>query len=271
MRSIAQKSDLSAEPVTDWPHAPERLRADWPCAAERFRAEWAEHERKWPSPAEESIDTSSDPPGSWRGTSGRYLDNEANAQVDERCDRIAEAEREVISPAMREVEACDQSRDLAGFEYRLKSPDRIKDKVASAMADKGRTPQDALALIPDAIRYTFRYEPDTFGQGVRRDIARVGECGFELLKLKNLWDAEFYKGVNSQWLDPRSGERFEVQFHTRSSFEAKQLTHAAYERLRAGQADPTQEEELDSFQSRVSAAIPIPKAIDGIRDYPERY
>ena len=30
---------------------------------------------------------------------------------------------------------------------------------------------------------------------------------------------------------------FEVQFHTRISFEAKQLTHGAYERLRSQQAD----------------------------------
>ena len=32
--------------------------------------------------------------------------------------------------------------------------------------------------------------------------------------------------------EPETGQRFEVQFHTRASFEAKQLTHAAYERLR---------------------------------------
>ena len=38
-----------------------------------------------------------------------------------------------------------------------------------------------------------------------------------------------YKGINSQWIDPESGQRFEVQFHTRISFEAKQLTHDAYE------------------------------------------
>ena len=41
-----------------------------------------------------------------------------------------------------------------------------------------------------------------------------------------------YKGINSQWIEPDSGQRFEVQFHTRISFEAKQLTHPAYERLR---------------------------------------
>ena len=41
-----------------------------------------------------------------------------------------------------------------------------------------------------------------------------------------------YKGINSQWIEPDTGQRFEVQFHTGISFEAKQLTHTAYEQLR---------------------------------------
>ena len=31
-------------------------------------------------------------------------------------------------------------------------------------------------------------------------------------------------------MEPETGQRFEVQFHTRISFEAKQLTHDAYKR-----------------------------------------
>ncbi len=41
-----------------------------------------------------------------------------------------------------------------------------------------------------------------------------------------------YRGINSQWRDSQTGHRFEVQFHTVPSFEAKQVTHGAYERLR---------------------------------------
>ena len=38
--------------------------------------------------------------------------------------------------------------------------------------------------------------------------------GFELIKLKNLWAKEQYKGINSQWRVPETGLRFEMQFHT---------------------------------------------------------
>ena len=61
-----------------------------------------------------------------------------------------------------------------------------------------------------------------------------------------------------------------MQFHTRISFEAKQLTHSAYERLRTGQPDKFEQMVLEAFQKKVIAEVPIPSGADGIPDYPER-
>ena len=87
----------------------------------------------------------------------------------------------------------------------------------------------------------------------------------------NTWTSEQYKGINTQWLEPRSGVRFEVQFHTQASFEAKELTHQAYERIRTV-TEPTPETEretaeLKRFQSRANAKIPIPPDVSVIEDY----
>ena len=87
--------------------------------------------------------------------------------------------------------------------------------------------------------------------------------GFELQKLKNSWSNEEYKGINSQWIEPDSGQRFEVQFHTRISFEAKQLTHDAYEATRTNQVDEfeelvwklSRESHLRTYQSRPARLI----------------
>jgi hypothetical protein len=49
-----------------------------------------------------------------------------------------------------------------------------------------------------------------------------------------------------------------VQFHTAISFEAKQLTHGAYERLRSADITDEEELELEDYQRRVTAAIPWP-------------
>jgi hypothetical protein len=91
--------------------------------------------------------------------------------------------------------------------------------------------------------------------------------GFELLKIKNSWSGDQYKGVNSQWIEVDSGQRFEVQFHTRISYEAKQLTHDAYDRIRSHQADKFEQIVLEAFQKKVSDDVPTPPGAVDIPDY----
>jgi hypothetical protein len=88
--------------------------------------------------------------------------------------------------------------------------------------------------------------------------------------LKNSWLNEQYKGIDSQWVDSATGQRLELQFHTRISFEAKQLTHGAYERIRTQQADEFEEMVLEAFPQKVTAEVPVPPGAVGIPDYPER-
>ena len=242
----------------------------WTEAAEQSRWMWNEYKRKWPPGERPPVDTSADPPGSWRADGDRFLSAAINKRVDAECGRVADRERDRISPAMRAVESQDPDRHLIGFDHRRKGRDRIKEKVAGRIEEKNRTPEEAVSLIPDAIRYTFQYKAARYAQGVWADMARLKERGFELIKCKNFWNDEQYKGINSQWIDPGSGQRFEVQFHTRISFEAKQLTHDAYERLRTKQADKFEELVLEAFQTKVTAQVPVPPGADSIPDYPER-
>ena len=72
-----------------------------------------------------------------------------------------------------------------------------------------------------------------------------------------------YKGINSQWRRPETGLRFEVQFHTEESLEAKELTHGAYERIR-GSATLAERAELKIFQRRVNAFLVTPEGTVGI-------
>jgi len=171
---------------------------------------------------------------------------------------------------MRALESQDPDRHLVGFEHRLKGRDRIKEKVIAFVNDLTISSDEAVSLVHDAIRYTFQYKETSYTRGVQTDIGRLKGQGFELEKLKNFWSDEQYKAINSQWIDPDSGQRFEVQFHTRISFEAKQLTHGAYERLRTQQADTFEELVLEAFQKKVTGEVPVPPGADGIPDYPER-
>jgi len=231
---------------------------------------WSEYQRKWPPAERSSADRSTDPSDSWRGDRGRSLDSADNSRVEAECDRIAKREEERISPAMRAVESQDPDRSLVGFERRLKDRDRIKEKVYDKMEEFSCSAEEAVSVVSDTIRYTFQYREARYTQGVWTDLERLKEKGFELHTLKNSWSNDQYKGINTQWIEPDTGQRFEVQFHTRISFEAKQLTHDAYERLRIKQADKFEQMVLEAFQKKVTADVPVPSGAADIPDYLER-
>ena len=239
----------------------------WTETANLARWMWGEYHRRWPPEERPQADRSTDPPGSWRSDSNRYLDSATNARIEAECARIVEREQETISPAMRDIESQDPGRHLAGFRHRLKEGDRIKEKVYDNLNEYSLSLNEAISFIPDAIRYTFQYEEAQYAQGVHGDIARLKDRGFMLDKLKNSWCDDQYKGINSQWIERGTGQRFEVQFHTRISLEAKQLTHDSYARLRTLQTDKFEEMVLEAFQRRVSTEVPIPPGAAEIPDY----
>ena len=242
----------------------------WGGTVKESRWMWAEYQRRWPLEKRAPVDRPANSEGSWRGNGNRSLDRVVNDRVEAECDRVAKREEEKISPTLRSIESQDPDRQLIGFDDRLKGRDRIKEKVHGTMKESDRSPEQAVSLVADAIRYTFEYREARYPQGVLADIARLKDQGFELDKLKNYWSDDQYKGINSQWIEPDTGQRFEVQFHTRISFEAKQLTHNAYERLRSRQADVFEELVLEAFQKKVSAEVPVPPGAESVSDYPER-
>ena len=262
----ARQKSVAAQRIT----AEEQAATDkWNEKVTESRWIWTEYQRKWPPSERVSSDQPADP-GTWRGEGNRVLERADNDQVEAACDRIADLERDKITPTMRAIESQDPDRHLVGLDKCLKGRDRIKEKVYDRMDEFDLSPEEATSSVSDTIRFTFQYREARYTQGVWADIGRLKDQGFELHKLRNDWSGEEYKGINSQWIEPTTGQRFEVQFHTRISFEAKQLTHDAYKRLRTHQVDEFEKMVLKAFQRKVSADVPIPLGAADVPDYPER-
>ena len=244
----------------------------WDATALELRQVWAEHETKWPSREDPEYEDTRAEPGAWRGNGDRHLDPEANAEVERGCTRIRDIGENIITPAMRSIESEDPDRHLIGLDHRLKGTERLKEKVARTLEEQpGLTPKQALSAVPDAIRFTLSYTDGQYTAGVTADFERLTACGCELAKpLKNSWESDQYKGINSQWREPATGQLFEVQFHTQASFEAKQLSHAAYERIRNPQTSDAELPELEDFQRKVCAKIPIPPGATDIAYLPRK-
>jgi hypothetical protein len=232
------KAGYSDRPPTD---------SDWNSAKTKFAEAWHRHENRWPHPEQKA--------------KRAELSSSVERDLTGGCDKIQAAEQELTSRLL-DIEAEQPDRTLVGLNFCVKGRERLLEKASEYLREMpGFTPTQALALVPDSLRYTFAYDSDSYSDGVRADIDRLKQSGFEMIKLKNFWDDKEYKGVNSQWRDTGTGQRFEMQFHTAVSFEAKQLTHEAYERIREP-ANITSRRELRALhrlQRDVTKAIPVPR------------
>ncbi|GAA1780975.1 hypothetical protein [Actinomadura chokoriensis] len=254
----------------------------WREHADSMRSKWAdlEAEQTPDEPPEESdegedpqgegtsedADLPGDEPGSWRGDGDQYLNYEENYSVDRSFSRLRDREIDVTDDLKtQEAEMVDVK--LVGLEYRLKGEDRFKEKVAEKLAAEFRkSPTEAADSISDGLRYTYQVPVDKYAQGYRQIADGLRDKGNEMVFCRNSWDAPEYKGVNTRWRTP-DGQLFEVQFHTPESFEAKQLTHKAYERQRNPLTSGQERVKLKAFQREVSAGIPVPAAVGDISDY----
>jgi hypothetical protein len=188
--------------------------------------------------------------------------------IDQGCAEVEKIETDTVTPAMLRIEAEDPTRRLTGFDNRLKGKDRLAEKVERWMtAQPGLQPDEAFRLAKDAIRYTFVYEEEKYTEGVYADCDRLESEGFEPVDRRNSWTDDQYKGINGRWRETASGHLFEVQFHTQDSYDAKQVTHAAYERIRDISTPPGEVRQLRARQREVCATIPIPSGATGIPDY----
>ena len=239
-------------------------------ALPELRDAWGKHEEKYPERSRPAPRTQ--PDGSWEADGSRRLSPGQNAEATRACADLRKEGKDVILPAMERIEAADPTRRLAGLDHMLKGEDRLKEKIADVLfVETNLTARQAADKVSDAVRFTFTYSQQRYAEGVLSDVERLRSAGFELIKLKNLWAEEQYKGINSQWRRPETGLRFEMQFHTPESLAAKELTHGAYERLRSTQVTRVERDELEDYQKRVNILIATPLGATEIEEFPRKH
>ena len=259
--------DLELPPEEPGPRAtPDGETRTWAEALPRLRARWEEHLRRWPPGEAEPADRAADEPGSWRGDAGQYLNAEENLVAGHALDRVREAEP-AVTRALRAVEAAVPGSRLAGLEHRLKGEARFKEKVAAELHAKPDRPLTNITDgVPDSLRYTFTLRPGTYSADYHRSAGILSEMGYELKLVRNYWQNDQYKGMNTRWI--ATGEQsIEIQFHTEDSFAAKQFTHTVYERLRNPVASDAERQDLYEFQSEATGLLQVPENADRIADY----
>jgi hypothetical protein len=222
----------------------------------RFQRAWADHVRKWPM---EHLSS---------GDATPKLSPEQHAKVKDNVVRIRESEKVLTESVKQAAQANGSGAWLEGLEHCLKGDDRTVQKVAEVLKRvPGKSVQEIVRELPDAIRYTFCLESGNYAAGYWDVKHRMEQQGHAMIYSKNHWrDDPEYKGINTRWVTP-DGQRFEVQFHTAESYHAKQeVTHRIYERLRSPLTPDDERRELRSFQREVCQWISIPEGATAIPD-----
>ena len=197
----------------------------------------------------------------WDGEGG-HLTPAENAAADSYLRGASQAEKSV-TPDMQRI-ADRSGGSLEGLDFRLKSEESLKRKLATELAEPDSPGVDhALANMKDSVRYTYQFDGQHYADGVASARAGLQDAGYQEIKFKNTWGEEGYQGINGAYRTPDGSGTIEVQFHTPESLETKMTGHDLYEERRLPETTPERVAELDRQMAEDFARVPRP---DGAAD-----
>jgi hypothetical protein len=163
--------------------------------------------------------------------------------------------------------AGDHGAELIGLDHRLKTEASLERKIGADMvaARPDTTARQVSDKIGDTVRYTAAFPPDQYAGGTQAMQGALAARGYTQVKHKNTWSPDSpYRGINQQWDSP-DGQRFELQFHTPTSFELKNgLQHKLYEEYRLPKTTPARRQQLDVEMKAAARALPMPPGALGV-------
>lgn len=213
--------------------------------------------------------TGNQPDGSWEGQNGQRLTPTENAQVQEFAANAIRAADNVTPRLDAAITRADPHATLVGLEDRVKFADSLKGKVSTQVMRDGLSVDEVLVDINDSVRYTVQAPAASYSRTVDSVMADMRSQGMELVRFKNTWGSDGYKGINTTWRDPSTGTLFELQFHTPESFHVKTVSHDIYERLRLPSLAQDVRDLLSAENAKVFAGLRAPDGAVEISHYPQ--
>lgn len=158
---------------------------------------------------------------------------------------------------------------LKGLEYRLKEDMSYVEKIKTTIIEKGITDKEAISKINDVVRYTSISEPNMLAFETKQIMEKLNQNGYKIVRVRNTWEDKInpYKGINTV-VQNEKGFKFELQFHTKESFDLKQdILHPLYEKERLPDTTPEEKLKLVKEMWFHSSKLKSPKDITSIENF----
>ncbi len=174
--------------------------------------------------------------------------------------KISKAEPKITSDMQRIA----GENQLAGLEFRKKTAESLARKITADSQVENISLAEAASKINDALRYTTIFDSDTFTEEYSKMKQKLIAEGYRVVKVKNTWLTNGpYKGVNT--VIEKDGTNFEMQYHTRESFDLKNgPLHELYEKRRLSSTTKAERHKLDAEMVKLSKTLKVPKNIERV-------
>lgn len=159
----------------------------------------------------------------------------------------------------------DNSGTMFGLAYRMKQNTSMAGKIAADSKEDGLPFEQCAAGIKDAVRYTAVFEDSSFTAGYKNVKASLISKGYEEVRCKNFWKmyesgTSCQKAVQCVYKN-KSGQMFELQFHTPRSLGAKEINHPLYEEQRAKTTSKGRAAALNDAMTKIGANVTNPAGV----------
>ena len=159
----------------------------------------------------------------------------------------------------------DNAGTMFGLAYRMKQNTSMAGKIAADSKEDGKSFEECAAGIKDAIRYTAVFETASFTAGYKNVKQSLLSQGYEEVRCKNFYKmyeagTSCQKAVQCVYKN-KSGQMFELQFHTPRSLGAKEINHPLYEEQRAKTTSKGRAAALNDAMTKIGANVPNPAGV----------
>ncbi|MBP1299731.1 shikimate kinase [Bradyrhizobium elkanii] len=196
---------------------------------------------------------------------------EATVRARREADR-ARGEDETIRKVVGDVVANLQQQhgirvNLPHDQHRLRTEQSLSDQLTGKSLSSGTASQ----LISNAVRHVFQIPDGAFTMGFRKAVLAFEEQGYTELSTTNWFRTRnpTYVGIKTVFATPE-GYRFEVEFHTPASYQAKLANHDTYKMLQRGSRgtmDQSRAEQLVQRARQIVNEVPVPDQATSIPNW----
>ena len=177
--------------------------------------------------------------------------------------KAVESEPLITSSVKAVAENC--GLETYGLKNRIKEKESYLRKIRAEYKPDGNKYE-----VKDVVRYTLGTDDaGVLVKGMENAIDELSKLGYNTVTVKNSWEDPLnpYKGINTTVIAP-NGQKFEIQYHTKESFEVKEKMHALYEKQRMIEDQFSNEYmKLSDEMFELSNQLSKPSEIERVKSY----